>query len=34
MANFSTVMMSWVRAELAEIAEIAGRPVTADDVEP
>ena len=34
MANFSTVMMSWVRAELAEIAEIAGRPLTADDVEP
>jgi amidase len=34
MANFSTVMMSWVCAELAEIAEIAGRPVTADDVEP
>jgi amidase len=34
MANFSTVMMSWVRAELAEIAQIAGRPVTADDVEP
>jgi amidase len=34
MANFSTVMMSWVRAELAEIAEIAGRPLTAHDVEP
>jgi len=34
MANFSTVMMSWVRAELAEIAEIAGRPIVADDVEP
>ena len=34
MANFTTVMTSWVRAELAEIAEIAGRPVTADDVEP
>ena len=34
MANFSTVMMSWVRAELAEIAGIAGRPLTADDVEP
>src|SRR5262249_18271056 len=34
MANFSTVMMSWVRAELAELAEIAGRPLTADDVEP
>jgi amidase len=34
MANFTTVMTSWVRADLAEIAEIAGRPLTADDVEP
>jgi len=34
MANFSTVMMSWVRAELTEIAELAGRPIGAQDVEP
>jgi amidase len=34
MGNFSAVIMSWVRAEVAEIAGIAGRPVTADDVEP
>ena len=34
MANFTTVMTSWVRADLAEIAEIARRPLTADDVEP
>jgi amidase len=34
MGNFSTVMMSWVRAEVAEIAEIAGRPIVAEDVEP
>ena len=34
MANFSTVIMSWVREEIAEIAQIAGRPLTADDVEP
>jgi amidase len=34
MANFSTVMMSWVRAELNEIADLAGRPIVAEDVEP
>jgi amidase len=27
-------MMSWVRADLMELGDIAGRPVTADDVEP
>src|SRR4029077_19624817 len=34
MDDFSAVMMSCLRADLAEIAEIAGRPLTADDVEP
>ena len=34
MDQFSAVMMSCLRADLAEIAEIAGRPLTADDVEP
>jgi amidase len=34
MDQFSAVMMSCLRADLAEIAEIAGRPITADDVEP
>jgi amidase len=34
MDDFSAVMMSCLRADLADIAEIAGRPVTADDVEP
>jgi amidase len=34
MDQFSAVMMSCLRAELDEIAEIAGRPLTADDVEP
>jgi amidase len=34
MDQFSAVMMSWVRADLREIAEIAGRPLTADDMEP
>jgi amidase len=32
-ANFITVLATNVAADLAEIAEIAGRPVTADDVE-
>jgi amidase len=34
MDQFSAVMMSCLRADLAEIAEIAGRPLTAGDVEP
>lgn len=34
MSQFSVVMMSSLRAQLAELEEIAGRPVTADDVEP
>jgi amidase len=34
MDQFSAVMMSCLRADLAEIAELAGRPLTADDVEP
>ena len=34
MAHFSTVMMSSLRADLAELAEIAGRPLTENDVEP
>ena len=34
MDEFSAVMMSCLRAELADIAEIAGRPITAADVEP
>jgi amidase len=34
MPNFSTVLTSWVRADLAELERIAGRPITADDVEP
>ena len=34
MDQFSAVMMSCLRAEIAEIAEIAGRPLTADDMEP
>jgi amidase len=34
MDQFSAVMMSCLRAELDEIAELAGRPLTADDVEP
>ena len=34
MDSFSAVMMSCLRADLAEIAEIAGRPLTADDMEP
>jgi amidase len=34
MSNFSTVLTSWVRADLIELEEIAGRPLTADDVEP
>ena len=34
MDQFTAVMMSCLRADLAEIAEIAGRPLTADDVEP
>ena len=34
MDQFSAVMMSCLRADLAEIAEIAGRPLTADDMEP
>jgi amidase len=34
MDQFSAVMMSCLRADLDEIAEIAGRPLTADDVEP
>jgi amidase len=31
--TFTTVMVSSLRADLAEVAEIIGRPVTADDVE-
>jgi len=31
--TFTTVMVSSLRAELAEVAEVIGRPVTADDVE-
>ncbi len=34
MDQFSAVMMSCLRAELGEIAALAGRPITADDVEP
>jgi amidase len=34
MDQFSAVMMSSLSADLAEIAEIAGRPLTASDVEP
>ena len=34
MDQFSAVMMSCLRADLDEIGEIAGRPITADDVEP
>jgi amidase len=34
MGLFSTVMMSCLRADLAEFAELAGRPLTADDMEP
>jgi amidase len=34
MDQFTAVMMSCLRADLAEIAELAGRPITADDVEP
>ena len=34
MDQFSAVMMSSLRADLAHLAEIAGRPITADDVEP
>ena len=34
MDNFSAVMMSSLRADLAWISEVAGRPLTADDVEP
>ena len=34
MDQFSAVMMSSLRADLAELAEIAGRPLTAVDVEP
>jgi amidase len=34
MEKFSAVMMSCLRADLGEIAEIAGRPLTADDMEP
>jgi amidase len=31
--TFTTVMLSSLRADLAEVAEIIGRPVTADDME-
>jgi amidase len=34
MDAFSAVLTSWVRADIAELEEIAGRPLTADDVEP
>jgi len=34
MDQFSAVMMSCLRADLAVLAEIAGRPLTADDMEP
>jgi len=34
MDQFSAVMMSCLRADLAEIAEIAGRPLTEQDMEP
>jgi amidase len=34
MDQFSAVMMSCLRADLGEIAEIAGRPLTAADMEP
>ena len=34
MDQFSAVMMSCLRADLDELGEIVGRPITADDVEP